>query len=150
MMREQRSERQPTGGIVIANRSIPESVVLPELAYPDVTEAAAWLCDAFGFERRLLIGNHRAQLSVPGGGAVIVIEGPLGKADRAHSVMIRVEGVDAHHARATAQGARVLRAPADHPFGERQYTAEDPGGHVWTFSQSLADVDPASWGGILA
>jgi hypothetical protein len=23
------------------------------------------------------------------------------------------------------------------------------GGHVWTFSQSIADVDPASWGGVL-
>jgi uncharacterized glyoxalase superfamily protein PhnB len=33
--------------------------------------------------------------------------------------------------------------------GERQYSAEDLGGHVWTFSQSIADVDPASWGGIL-
>lgn len=35
----------------------------------------------------------------------------------------------------------------DHPYGERQYVAEDPGGHRWTFSQSLVDVDPASWGG---
>ena len=27
--------------------------------------------------------------------------------------------------------------------------AEDPGGHHWTFSQSIADVDPAEWGGVL-
>jgi len=25
----------------------------------------------------------------------------------------------------------------------------DPGGHRWTFSQSIADVDPADWGGTL-
>jgi hypothetical protein len=36
--------------------------------------------------------------------------------------------------------------PADYPLGERQYTAEDPGGHRWTFSESTSDVDPASWG----
>ena len=136
---------------MIANRSIPNSVVLPQLAYPDVTIAADWLCDAFGFERRLLIGNHRAQLTVPGGGAMIVTELDSASArPSAHSTMIRVEDVDAHHARAIARGARVVRAPADHPYGERQYTVEDPGGHVWTFSQSLADVDPASWGGILS
>jgi uncharacterized glyoxalase superfamily protein PhnB len=133
---------------MITNRSIPDSVVLPELGYPDVTAAADWLCDAFGFERRLLIGNHRAQLKVPGGGAMIVTEA-AGAKPAGHATMIRVEDVDAHHARATARGARVLRAPADHPFGERQYTVEDPGGHVWTFSQSIADVDPASWGGVM-
>jgi len=31
-------------------------------------------------------------------------------------------------------------------FGERQYTVEDPWGNRWTFSQSIADVDPAAWG----
>jgi len=38
-------------------------------------------------------------------------------------------------------------APADHPYGERQYSAEDPAGHRWTFSQTIADVDPTDWGG---
>ena len=27
--------------------------------------------------------------------------------------------------------------------------AEDIGGHRWTFSQSIADADPASWVGLL-
>jgi len=39
-----------------------------------------------------------------------------------------------------------LAPPTDYPYGERQYSAEDLGGHRWTFSQSIADVDPASWG----
>ena len=38
--------------------------------------------------------------------------------------------------------------PTDFPYGERQYTAEDPSGHRWTFSQTLADVAPEEWGGI--
>jgi uncharacterized glyoxalase superfamily protein PhnB len=28
---------------------------------------------------------------------------------------------------------------------QRQYSVVDVGGHVWTFSQSIADVDPDSW-----
>jgi uncharacterized glyoxalase superfamily protein PhnB len=44
----------------------------------------------------------------------------------------------------------VVREPETHPFGERQYTVADIGGHVWTFSQSVADIDPATWGGELA
>ncbi len=34
---------------MIANRSMPAAVVIPELAYRDVSEAVGWLCDSFGF-----------------------------------------------------------------------------------------------------
>jgi uncharacterized glyoxalase superfamily protein PhnB len=134
---------------MIANRSIPQSLVIPELAYRDVTEAAAWLCRAFGFSERLRIGNHRCQLSHGADGALVVIQGQEAEQHRSHGLLVRVEDAAQHHARAVREGARILRPPADHPYGERQYTAVDPGGHVWTFSQSIADVDPASWGGTL-
>ena len=29
----------------------------------------------------------------------------------------------------------------------RQYTAEDHAGHQWTFSETLADIAPETWGG---
>ena len=61
--------------------------------------------------------------------------------------MVRVEDVDAHYARTSERGAQASEPPADHPYGERQYTAVDPGGHTWTFSQSIADVAPEDWGG---
>lgn len=35
--------------------------------------------------------------------------------------------------RAQESGATILEAPHDVPFGERQYTARDLGGHWWTF-----------------
>lgn len=31
--------------------------------------------------------------------------------------------------------------------GERQYSAEDPAGHQWRFSETVADVAPEEWGG---
>jgi uncharacterized glyoxalase superfamily protein PhnB len=132
------------------NRSIPNVVVIPELAYPDVSEAAKWLCRAFGFRERLLIANHRAQLSVGKSGAIVVMEAPPGtETDPLHKVMVRVDNVGEHHANAQAHGAVTLRAPEDYPFGERQYTAKDFAGHLWTFTETIADVDPAQWGGTL-
>ncbi len=56
------------------NRSIPRCTVIPEIAYPDVDQASAWLCEAFGFTVRLRIASHRVQLNV-GDGAVVVKEG---------------------------------------------------------------------------
>jgi uncharacterized glyoxalase superfamily protein PhnB len=129
---------------VISNRSVPDATVIPELPYPDVREAVGWLSRAFGFRERLQIGEHRAQL-VYEGGAVIAIQGDA----PGSTVLVRVEDADAHHARAAAAGAKILSEPEDFPYGERQYNAEDPAGHRWTFSESISDVDPASWGGTL-
>jgi uncharacterized glyoxalase superfamily protein PhnB len=115
------------------------------LGYPDVGDAVEWLCETFGFRVRWQAGNHRAQLAV-GDGAVAVTEGaPSG--DLGHSIMVRVADADAHYERARQRGATILQLPADFPYGERQYSIEDPGGHVWTFSQSIADVAPEEWGG---
>lgn len=123
---------------------MPRSTVIPQLPYPDVGSAVSWLSRVFGFTPRLLIANHRAQLNV-GDGAIVVTE--QGEVAAAHSVMVRVEDVDTHHRRALREGARILQPPATFPYGERQYSAEDLAGHQWVFSQSVADVDPAEWGG---
>ncbi|MDC8013549.1 VOC family protein [Tahibacter soli] len=132
------------------NRSMPGASVIPELAYPDVREAAQWLCRAFGFVERLRIGGHRVQLVYGNGAIVVVGAGDAPSTTHAtHRVMVRVDDVDAHYAQAVRAGARIAGAPTDYPYGERQYGAIDPGGHAWTFSQSIADSDPASWGGEL-
>jgi uncharacterized glyoxalase superfamily protein PhnB len=134
------------------NRSVPDAAIIPVLAYPDVPAAALWLCQAFGFRERLRIGTHRVQL-VFQGGAVIVAEQKTSTSivagDRFDSVLVRVSDANAHHAKAAARGAKILSPPADYPYGERQYSVEDLGGRRWTFSQSIADSDPASWGGEL-
>jgi uncharacterized glyoxalase superfamily protein PhnB len=126
---------------------MPEAAVIPVLGYPDVLEASGWLCDVFGFRVRLRIADHRVQL-VHGDGAVVVTSGGQGDGS-SHSVLVRVDDVVAHHERAAARGAPIVSPPTDYPYGERQYTAKDVGGHRWTFSQSIADVDPADWGGEL-
>ncbi|MGO8876744.1 MAG: VOC family protein [Acidimicrobiales bacterium] len=135
------------------NRSIPRATVIPVLIYPDVREAVSWLTAAFGFSERLQIGeNHRSQLSV-GDGAIIVGDvrhdrRPPRPGEVTHSVMVRVADAAAHCEHARAHGARILEEPRDFEYGERQYTAEDPAGHHWTFSETLADIAPEAWGGL--
>lgn len=133
--------------IMNTNRSMPSSVIIPELPYPDVREAVDWLCRTFGFMERLRIGNHRAQLSF-GEGSLVATQRSDGS-DVSFSVMVRVADVDAHYQQAKQSGAEIVSLPTDYPYGERQYTVEDLGGHRWTFSQTIADVDPQTWGGIL-
>jgi len=128
--------------------------VIPVLVYPDVREAVEWLAAAFGFVERLQIGeNHRSQLRF-GDGALIVADvrrdrRPPRDGEVTHSVVVRVDDAHAHCAHAREHGARILMEPTDFEYGERQYTAADPAGHEWTFSQTLDDVDPAAWGGTL-
>jgi uncharacterized glyoxalase superfamily protein PhnB len=135
---------------MLSNRSIPRATVIPVLAYPDVNQAAAWLCNAFGFRVRLRIGDHRVQLNV-GDGAVIVREMRLNEVNTAPG-----GGTLGHYSgrgrRRPLQpgkdhGARITQEPVTHPYGERQYNADDCAGYSWTFSQSVADIHPEKWGG---
>jgi uncharacterized glyoxalase superfamily protein PhnB len=44
-----------------------------------------------------------------------------------------VEDPDAHHVRAKAAGAEILRELTDQDYGSRDYSARDPEGHLWSF-----------------
>jgi uncharacterized glyoxalase superfamily protein PhnB len=128
---------------------MPMCAIIPVLEYPDVLAAVKWLEEAFGFEVRLRIGAHRAQLQF-GGGAIVVSQSSLPDvAPRRGSVMVRVEAIDAHFHRAPQNGARIVRNLEDFPYGERQYSCLDLADHGWTFSQTVANVAPDVWGGQL-
>lgn len=126
---------------MLANRSMPSSTVIPQLPYDAVVPAAEWLERVFGFTTRIRIADHRIQMNV-GNGHIVLVQG----AGRV-SLMVRVADVDAHFAAASAAGAEIAAQPETFPYGERQYTAIDCGGHVWKFSQSVADKAPEEWGG---
>jgi uncharacterized glyoxalase superfamily protein PhnB len=63
--------------------------------------------------------------------------------------LVPVDDVDAHCDRARQFGARILSPPRTCEFGERQYSVEDLAGYRWTFSQSVADVNPEDWGAVV-
>ncbi len=131
----------------VENRTMPPSTVIPELTYDDVTAAIEWLRDKFGFVERWRAGDHRAQLSI-GNGTVVITEPRTSRVRPGpRDIMVRIEDVAGHCERARARGATIVSEPRDYAYGERQYTAEDLGGHHWCFSQSIADVAPEEWGG---
>jgi uncharacterized glyoxalase superfamily protein PhnB len=135
----------------LANRSRPPGTIVPVLAYPEIAAAARWLCETFGFQERLRIGSHRSQL-VYGGEAIILVtlpEAQEGQIQFTDAVQIFIPDLDAHYEQARQSGAEIISPPADYPYGERQYSAQDLVGRRWTFSQSIANVDPAEWGGEL-
>ena len=140
------------------NQSAPSATVVPVLVYADVGQAIQWLCGAFGFDERLrferdgVVGH--AQLTVAEGAIMLGRQGAEfhapSRGEVHQYVLVHVEDVDRHFEHAKRFGARIVKPPANAPFGERQYTAEDPEGHRWTFSQHVADVPPEQWGAKLA
>ncbi len=127
------------------NRSVPPCPVIPNIIYPDPAVAAEWLCKAFGFTVRLRIANHRIQMRA-GEGCFTIAEGNV-TPNSSCFIQVRVEDVPEHCERARQAGAKILTEPKDHMYGERQYDAEDFHGHRWNFTETIADVEPESWGG---
>jgi uncharacterized glyoxalase superfamily protein PhnB len=127
------------------NRSVPPCTVIPVLIYPDPGAAADWLTRAFGFAVRLRISNHRIQMKV-GDGCFTIAEGDVAP-NHSHLLQVRIEDADDHCERARQNGAIILSEPTDHPYGERQYNAEDFHGHRWDFTETIADVAPEEWSG---
>lgn len=139
---------------MITNRSKPGGDIVPSLIYDDVDQAVAWLCDVFGFTERLRAAgpdgkSGHAQLAIGMGGVLLGVTRE-GARPPSKSIMINVADVEEHYERARQRGARIVQPPTTYPFGERQYTAEDPAGHRWTFSQSVADAKPEEWGATIA
>jgi len=134
----------PAAGPVAA----PRQRVWPCLLYDDVDDAAAWLRRAFGFrevERPTRAeGGVHVQLELAAGAGVCLGQSPggLGAAsavDAAGFVVVLVDSVDDHHARAVAAGAEIVEPLADSPTGHRSYGCADPQGHRWYFTTPLPD-----------
>ncbi len=131
--------------------------MIPTLMYDDVAEAIRWLSGALGFQLTLKVSSPEgrvghAQLAL-GDAAIMLGETRRGlEPPRGGSVgvklTVRVRDVDAHCAHAKRFGARVELEPATYPYGERQYSLIDPAGYHWTFTQTVEDVAPESWGAV--
>ena len=133
----------------------------PALFYDDAATAIDWLCRAFGFDVRLKIeGDHgRIEHSELAYGDGLIMVGQAGVNPRrpgltfptsprsvaganTQSLMLYVDDVEAHCARARAAGATIFAEPEVHDYGpdhwsDRSYGAVDPEGHHWWFTQRL-------------
>ena len=136
--------------------------IVPFIGYEDAGAAIDWLERAFGFRERrdqrhedvdgtithaeLELDGATIYVSTPAGYASpLTLRAECDTARRSYDNpwviddhFVEVTDVAAHHERARAAGAVVLRAPEEPGVGFRVYTAEDPEGHRWMFGQRLA------------
>src|SRR5262245_51602142 len=114
---------------MVVNRSAPKASVVPVLVYEDVAKVVDWLCQVFGFTERLRAGPpggtvSHAQLTVGESAIMCGRQGgdfttPKGGGVSQY-VVVHVDDVERHFERAKQGGARIVKPPADMPFGERQ------------------------------
>jgi uncharacterized glyoxalase superfamily protein PhnB len=117
--------------------------VFPVLRYRDPEAALRFLCAAFGFVEHQI---HRdasgaiAHAVLLAGRTPLMFGGagvepppypapPLGS----QNVYVVVGDPDAHHDRAKAAGATIVRPLEDMEYGSREYSARDAEGNAWHF-----------------
>jgi uncharacterized glyoxalase superfamily protein PhnB len=131
------------------NAKTTTATVIPTIRYNDAAAAIEWLCEAFGFEKHLVVPGEdgtivHAQL-VFGNGMVMLgstresefdyLQKPPSALSGAvsQSPYIIVEDADKHYAQAVAAGAEIVMEIKDEDYGGRVYSCRDPEGHVWNF-----------------
>jgi PhnB protein len=127
--------------------------VYPRLAYRDELAAVDYLSRVFGFveqrEARMDNDDHHLCWLRLGTGVVMVghanidvhlIHSPLDAGLTTVMLNVYVHDVDAHYARAVAEGATITMALQDAFYGERRYEATDPEGHRWHFAERFDEI----------
>jgi uncharacterized glyoxalase superfamily protein PhnB len=131
------------------------STVIPTLSYRHAAAAIEWLCDAFGFERHAVYegpDDTIAHAELQHGTGMVMLgstkeEGVWQVKPGTGAIYVVVDDVDAHCARATEAGAKILQEPTDQEYGSREYVARDPEGNLWSFGTyvpAAASAGPAA------
>jgi uncharacterized glyoxalase superfamily protein PhnB len=138
------------------------SAIVPSVFYKDPMAAIAWLEAAFGFETVTLLTDAEGNLAhseMMFRGCPLTVAGEFGgpllggvqmkspeNLGGDGSQFLRIEladGIDDHCARARAAGARIAAEPETQFYGARVYRALDLEGHVWNFTQTVAQPSAA-------
>lgn len=129
------------------------------LFYEDPKAAIDWLCEAFGFEVRLIVeggGGAIVHSEIVYGDALLMIgaagaqpwaRSPKQAGGNTQAVMVIVDDVEAHLAHAVKHGATVYRELSTTDYGDeywtdRTYGASDPEGHHFWFVQRMRTGHP--------
>jgi uncharacterized glyoxalase superfamily protein PhnB len=126
-----------------------KATVIPCLRYRDAPVAIEWLCQAFGFEKHLVVPSEdgtiaHAQLSFGAGMVMLgsVVESEFGRLMKqpdeiggaeTQTAYVIVSDADVVYARAKAAGATIVMEIKDEDYGGRGFTCRDPEGHLWSF-----------------
>ena len=117
--------------------------------YKNARSAIDWLCNAFGFEKHLIVegeNNTIAHAQLTFGNSMIMLssedDGEYGKLVNTPDSLngkntqvpyIVVEKIDEHYEKAAAAGAKILIEIKDEEYGGRGYTCMDTEEYIWNF-----------------
>jgi uncharacterized glyoxalase superfamily protein PhnB len=138
------------------NRSVPTDIVLPHVTYQSLPQALAWLTRVFGFVEHYHYGDPMSGVQVFAGKACIMLKDARGQKAPSQlgfgtqSLTVFIEDVEAHYARAQAEGAKIVEELHETVYGELQYGVLDLDGHPWLFSRHARDLAPEEWGATVA
>jgi PhnB protein len=137
-------------------RPVPEGyhTVTPYLTVRGANEAIAFYREAFGAEEAYRMdgpGGKIMHAEVRIGDSPIMLadefeewgnRSPASFGGTGVALMVYVDDVDALFRRAVEAGAKEVMPVADHFYGDRSGTVEDPFGHRWHLSMHVEDVSP--------
>jgi uncharacterized glyoxalase superfamily protein PhnB len=133
---------------VMANTVPPRGGVIPAMRYRDAPAAIEWLCRVIGFEKRLVVpgpNNSIAHAQLALGRGMLM----LGSVDNGsefgtrirqpdeiggyetQSAYVVVADADAVHARAKAEGWKIVVDIKNEDYGGRGFGCLDPEGRLW-------------------
>jgi uncharacterized glyoxalase superfamily protein PhnB len=125
--------------------------ITPYLLYEDTAAALEWLASAFGFRERFRhpVGQtiDHAEMDFRGGLIMLATPSADYKSPRRLGqgtvvIHVYVDDIRAHCEHAREAGATIDREPTEKPYGTIQYSARDPEGHIWLFSEQVRHPDP--------
>lgn len=137
-----------------AVQPIPEGYprVCPVLVVDGAADAITFMSEVFDATERLRMpapGGGVAHAEVAIGDSVVMLadanpewglQDPGAVGGSPVSLHVYVEDADAVFAKAIAAGAKELKPPTDHFYGDRSGEFEDPFGHRWSVSTHIEDV----------
>jgi uncharacterized glyoxalase superfamily protein PhnB len=135
------------------NTQVQTATVIPSIRYRKARAAIDFLCNAFGFERNLVVDGDgdtvvHAQLTL--GSGMIMLGSEASDEDDPHRlraetgpswIYVVLDEVDEHFERAKAAGAEIVLEPRDEEYGGRGYTVRDPESNLWSFGTYRPTVD---------
>ena len=126
-----------------------KATVIPCLRYRNAPAAIEWLCEAFGFEKQLVVPNPdgtiaHAQLSFGSGMIMLgsIVDSEFGRLMKqpdeiggaeTQTPYVIVADADVVYSRAKAADAKIVLDINDEDYGGRGFSCRDLEGHLWNF-----------------
>ena len=128
--------------------------IIPYLGYKDAPKAIEWLCNAFGFQKHLVVPDEddvivHAELKLD---KLMIMLGSaehnnetefskylkhpaeMGGCETQTPYIIMDDGdLDEHFAKAKSSGAKIIVELRSEVYGGRNYSCADLEGHLWSF-----------------